>query len=148
MGISRRQPLASAQFARRSFPVEVHDPGSDTRHTLQVQRRQLPMTINTAITLKTLQGVTADTGLIFHGKLPRFFSQELRWLATYVALSRPPSLVQFISVGLPGELRAIIEGGPLQGIITKFNDMLQEKEEATHMRAAEVLRELGWDATH
>ena len=135
------------QLSRRSFPVEVQDPGSDAWYTLQVQRRQLPMTIKTASTLNTLQGVTADPGLIFHWKFPRFFSEELRWLATYVAISRPPSLAQLISVGLPDELRNIIEGGPPEGILSRFNDMFKEKEDATHMRAAEVMRELGWDAT-
>ena len=135
------------QLSRRSFPVEVQDPGSDAWYTIQVQRRQLPMTIKTASTIHTLQGVTADPGLIFHWKFPRFFSEELRWLATYVALSRPPSLAQLISVGLPDELRKIIEAGPPEGILSRFNDMFKEKEEATHIRAAEVMRELGWDAT-
>ena len=41
----------------------------------------------------------------------------------------------------------IIEGGPPEGILSRFNDMFKEKEEATHLRAAEVMRELGWDAT-
>ena len=68
----------------RSFPVVVQDPGSDASYTLQVKRRQLPMTIRTASTINTLQGVTATPGLIFHWKFPRFFSAELRWLATYV----------------------------------------------------------------
>ena len=104
------------------------------------------MTIKAASTIHTLQGVTTDPGLIFHWKFPRFFSSELRWLATYVALSRPPSLAQFISVGLPDELRNIIEAGPPEGILSRFNDMFKEKEEATHIRAAEVMRELGWDA--
>jgi hypothetical protein len=105
------------------------------------------MTIKTASTIHTLQGVTADPGLIFHWKFPRFFGEELRWLATYVALSRPPSLAQLISVGLPDELRNIIEAGPPVGILSRFNDMFNEREEATHITAAEVLRELGWDAT-
>ena len=104
------------------------------------------MTIRTASTIHTLQGVTADPGLIFHWKFPRFFSEELRWLATYVALSRPPSLAQLISVGVPDNLRDIIESGPPQGILSRFNDMFQEKEEMTHLRAAEVMRELGWHA--
>ena len=86
-------------------------------------------------------------GLIFHWKYPRFFSEELRWLATYVALSRPPSLAQLISVGLPDELRSIIESGPPEGILSRFDDMFKEKEEATHIKAAEILRELGWDRT-
>ena len=105
------------------------------------------MTIKAASTINTLQGMTANPGLIFHWKFPRFFSHELRWLATYVALPRAPSLAQLISVGLPDDLRKIIEGGPPEGILSRFNDMFKEKEEATHIRAAEVMRELGWDAT-
>ena len=105
------------------------------------------MTIKTASTINTLQGVTTDPGLIIHWKFPRFFSEELRWLATYVALSRPPSLAQLISVGLPDELRNIIEGGPPEGILSRFNDLFEEKEDATHIKDAEVMRALGWDAT-
>ena len=105
------------------------------------------MTIKTASTINTLQGVTTDHGLIFHWKFPRFFSEELRWLATYVALSRPPSLVQLISIGLPDEFRSIIEGGPPEGILSRFSDMFKEKEEAAHITAAEVMRKLGGDAT-
>ena len=106
------------------------------------------MTIKTASTINTLQGVTTDPGLIFHWKFPRCFSPELRWLATYVALSRPPSLAQLIYVGLPDDLRNIIEAGPPEGILSRFNDMFKEKEEATHMKAADVMRELGWDAAN
>jgi hypothetical protein len=135
------------QLSRRNFIVEVEDPLSHSMYPLRIQRRQLPMTIKTASTLNTLQGVTAEPGLIFHWKFPRFFSAELRWLATYVALSRPPSLAQLISVGMPLELKEIIEGGPPQGIISKFGDMFQETEDATHIRAAEVMKELGWDAS-
>ena len=50
-------------------------------------------------------------------------------------------------MGLPDELRNIIEGGPPEGILSRFNDMFEEKEGATHIRAVEVMRELGWDAT-
>ena len=48
---------------------------------------------------------------------------------------------------LPDELRNIIEGGPPEGILSRFNDMFDEKEKATHIKAAEVMRELGWNAT-
>ena len=87
----------------------------------------------------------AKPGLIFHWKFPRFFSPELRWLATYVALSRPPSLAQLISVGIPADLRDLLEGGPPEDILTRFNDMFQDLEVATHLRAAEVMLELGWN---
>ena len=103
------------------------------------------MTFKTASTINTLQGVTTDPGLIFHWKFPCFFLEELRWLATYVALSRPPSLAQLISVGLPDELRNIIEAGPPEGILSRFNNVFKEKEEATHIRGAQIMRELGWE---
>ena len=133
------------QQSRGSFPVEVSAPATEQcDYTLRVQRRQLPMTIRKASTLHTLQGVTATPGLIFHWKFPRFFSPELRWLATYVALSRPPSLAQLISIGIPADLRDLIEAGPPEGILTRFNDMFQDLEAATHLKVAEVMRELGW----
>ena len=99
------------------------------------------MTIKTASTLHTLQGVTATPGLIFHWKFPRFFSPELRWLATYVALSRPPSLAQLISIRIPDDLRGLIEGGPPEGIHMRFSAMLGEAAQATHLRAAEFMLE-------
>lgn len=46
---------------------------------------------------------------------------------------------------MPIELRTIIEGGPPEGILTRFRDMFQEKEELTHRKAAEVLAKLGWN---
>jgi hypothetical protein len=128
--------------------VEVADPCTEKdKYTLRVQRRQLPITIRTASTLYTLQGVTAAPGLIYHWKFPRNMSQEIRWLAAYIALSRPPSLSQLISVGMlsmPDDLREMIEGGPPEGILTRFKDMFNEKEEMTHRQAEEVMRELGW----
>ena len=105
------------------------------------------MTIKKASTLYTLQGVTATPGLIFHWKFPQFFSAELRWLATYVALSRTESLAQLVSIGIPADMRDIIEGGPPEGIISKSDDLFSETEMSTHLRVAEVMRELGWSAT-
>ena len=58
-----------------------------------------------------------------------------------------PSFAKLISVGLPDDLRKIIEAGPPEGILSRFSDMFKETEEATHIRAAEVMRNLGWDAT-
>ena len=53
-------------------------------------------------------------------------------------------MAQLISVGIPADLRDLIEDGPPEGILTRFNDMFQELEVATHLRAAEVMLELGW----
>ena len=83
--------------------------------------------------------------LLFFACLRCRLKSNRTWI--YVALSRPPSLAQLISIGLPEELRSIIEGGPPEGILSRFCDMFKEKEDATHLRAEEVMRELGWDAT-
>ena len=132
------------QLSRGTFKVEVPDPGSDRVYELRVQRRQMPMAIKTASTLHTLQCVTAEPGLIFHWQFPRFFSEELGWLATYVALSRPPSFKQLISVGIPDSLRDIIEGGPPEGILSRFASMFNEVEQETRLRASELLARLKW----
>ena len=47
-------------------------------------------------------------------------------MATYVALSRPPSFKLLISIGIPGSLRGIIEGGPPEGILSRFAAMFNE----------------------
>ena len=64
----------------------------------------------------------------------------------YICGSVQAPLAQLISVGLPADLRDIIESCPPEGILTKFDDMFKEKEDATHIRAAEVMRELRWNA--
>ena len=89
------------------------------------------------MTIHTLQGTTAEPGIIFHWKFPRFFSAELRWLATYAALSRPPSLKQFMSEP--------IQGRPPEGILSRFDDMFREKKLDTHEKALEIMQQLGWD---
>ena len=132
------------QLSRGAFKVEVPDPGSDRVYALRVQRRQLPITIKAASTLHTLQGATAEPGLIFHWRFPRFFSEELRWLATYVALSRPPSLKQLISIGIPVSPRDIIEDGPPEGVLSRFGEMFDDTEKATRLAASELLARLGW----
>ena len=41
----------------------------------------------------------------------------------------------------------LIKSGPPEGILSRLNDMFEEKEKATHIRAAEFMRELHWGAT-
>ena len=65
-------------------------------------------------------------------------------MATYVALSRPPSFKQLISIGIPDSLRDIIEGGPPEGILSRFAAMFNEVEQETRLRASELLARLGW----
>ena len=47
---------------------------------------------------------------------------------------------------MPEQLSNMIEGGPPPGILSRFNDMFAEEEEATRIKAAEVMHELGWTA--
>ena len=135
------------QRTHHAFPVEVTDGAGEQTYKVRVSRRQTPMTIRTASTLHTLQGTTADPGLIFHWKFARYMSAEMRWLATYVALSRPRSLSQLISVGMPKDMRDIIEGGPPEGILSKFNELFKDKETSTHLLAEKAMQELGWKDT-
>ena len=65
-------------------------------------------------------------------------------MATCVALSRPPSFKQLISIGIPGSLRDIIEGGPPEGILSRFAAMFNDIQEETQLRASELLAHLGW----
>ena len=134
------------QLSIRSFKIPIVMP-DNTTYEVRVQRKQLPLTIKTASTLQTLQGTTAEPGLIFHWTFPRFYSEEMRWLATYVALSRPLSLAQFLSVDMPPTLRSILEGGPPEGIISRFNEMFAENEQFTAEKAKEMLQTLGWEST-
>ena len=78
------------------------------------------------------------------GNSHAFCTGELRWLATYVALSRPPSFAQLLSLGLPADLRDVIEGGPLEGVLSRLAGMFEDIEEATRLRASELMVRLGW----
>ena len=49
------------------------------------------------------------------------------------------------SIGLPDDIEKLIEGGPPEGILSKFDDMFKEKEVDTHKKALEIVRQLGWD---
>ena len=127
-------------------PTNSADSAEVSEWTLKVQRRQLATTISTASTLHTLQGTTATPGLIFHWNLPPRLSKELKWLAVYVALSRPPSLAQLRSVGLSPAVRKIIEAGPPEGLVGRFAALFDEKIERTQAAAQAAMEEMGWTA--
>ena len=107
-------------------------------------REQIPLTIATATTLYTLQGTTATPGLIHHFRTPRRLSKEMKWIASYMALSRVQSLSELRSIGLTTAIRDIIDEGPPMGLLTCFLQMFGEKALETETLVQEVLRELGW----
>ena len=147
-GVIAIQPYTPRQAfrARVTLPAEAVRQGGtgDVEFELKVKRRQSPLTIRTANTLHTLQGTTASPRLIFHWRFPRRMTKEMRWLGTYVALSRPPSFQQLISVGMPKDFRATLEGGPPDGILTKFAEFFFEKEAATAEKLKDILKKVGW----
>ena len=111
---------------------------------INVSRRQLPLGPAKVSPLYSMQGMTAEPGLVAHWVLPPRLDSDIKWLIVYVILSRVPSLKQLLSVGLSNKIRAIIEGGPPQGIEQTFNTLFADKIERTHVAALEARRQLGW----
>ena len=85
-----------------------------------------------------------EPGLIFHWEFPNGVRKDLRWLASYVALSKVRSLAAFKSVGLTDKVRALLEKGPPDTLPEMFARLFAEKETATQQAADRAMRELGW----
>jgi hypothetical protein len=134
-----------------TIELELEDPRCSRARVLKVKaaRGQVPLTIATASTLYTLQGATTTPGMIYHFRTPRRISNIMKWIATYMALSRVQSLKQLRSIGLTTTIRDIIDNGPPEGFLTRFLNMFGEKIEQTQIAVAEAMAELGWldDAT-
>ena len=61
-----------------------------------------------------------------------------------MALSRPRSFAQLRSVGISDAIRKIIEQGPPEGLINRFEELFGDHIEKTKVEAAKLLEELGW----
>ena len=87
--------------------------------------------------------------MIYHFRTPRRISAVMKWIATYMALSRVQSLKQLRSIGLTTTIRDIIDNGPPEGFLTRFLNIFGEKVGQTQMAVDEAMAELGWldDAT-
>ena len=115
-----------------TIELELEDPRCSGARVLQVNvvREQVPLTIATASTLYTLQGATTTPGMIYHFRTPRRISVVMKWIATYMALSRVQSLKQLRSVGLTTTIRDIIVNGPPDGnryvcLLYRFSQYVQ-----------------------
>ena len=126
--------------------VELEDQRCSRARLLKVKaaREQLPLTIATASTLYTLQGATTTPGMIYHFRTPRRISGVMKWIATYMALSRVQSLKQLRSIGLTTKIRDIIDNGPPEGFLTRFLNVFGEKIGRTQIAVEEAMAELGW----
>ena len=68
----------------------------------------------------------------------------MKWIATYMALSRVQSLKQLRSIGLTTTIRDIIDNGPPEGFLTRFLNIFGEKMGHTQIAVEEAMAELGW----
>ena len=94
---------------------------------VRARREQVPLTIVTAFTLYTLQGTTAEPGLIYYFRTPSRLSNVMKWIACYMALSRIRSLCELRSIGLTSKIRELIDLGPPVGFLTRFLKILEKK---------------------
>ena len=112
---------------------------------VRARREQVPLSIITASTLYTLQGTTAEPGLIYYFRAPPRLSVVLKWIACYMALSRVRTLSEFRSIGLTPSIRELIDLGPPEGFLSRFLRVFEDRISQTHEAIEDALRELGWD---
>ena len=99
------------------------------------------------VPLYSLQGTTADPGLLAYWCFPDFCSKTVQWLIVYVMLSRPRSLDTLRSVGLGKNekaVRALIEGGAPEDLVQSFHDLFGEKIAATKQFAQQAAEQDGF----
>ena len=127
--------LSPETGATRARPCRQRSPSPE---------RNAPLLPRKQCTLHGVQGKTADPGFIAHWAFPVGLSDESRWLAYYVSLSRPRGFSRLLSHGLPD--RDIIEGGPPENITNAFEELFSQKIAATKRACARARTEMGWPA--
>ena len=110
---------------------------------IKVLRKQFPLTPALAMPLYSMQGTTADPGMVAYWFFPQRCSPTVKWLIVYVMLSRPRSLATLTSVGLTDKVRAIIEQGPPQDLVATFHKLFDEKIKETKSAAAQAAKRYG-----
>ncbi len=96
-----------------------------------------------AVPIYSMQGTTADPGLVAYWFFPQRCSDTVRWLNVYVMLSRPRSLATMKSVNLTRQIRAIIEQGPPEDLVANFDRLFREKVDETRELARDAARAYG-----
>ena len=133
----------------RAFAIDVELPQSRCSRArvlkVRARREQVPLTIVAASTLYTLQGTTAEPGLIYYFRTPRRLTMVTKSIACYMALSRARCLSDLRSIGLTPSVRELIDLGPPEGFPTRFHSIFEDKIAHTHTRVEEALLELGWN---
>ena len=112
---------------------------------VRARREQVPPSQLAASTLYTLQGTTAEPGLIYYFRTPRRLHTVIKWIACYMALSRVRCLSELRSIGLASSVRELIDLGPPEGFLTRFTIIFKDKIADSHTRVEETLLEFGWN---
>ena len=105
-----------------------------------MQRKQFPLTPALAMPLYSMQGTTADPGMVAYWFFPQRCSQTVKWLIVYVMFSRPRSLATLKSVGLTDKVRAIIEQGPPEELVATFHKLFDGKIRDTKAQAVRAAK--------
>ena len=108
-----------------------------------IARKQIPLMPAAAVPLYSMQGTTADPGLVAYWFFPQQCSGTIQWLIVYVMLSRPRSLSTLKSVNLTNKIRDIIEQGPPEDLVANFDKLFHEKIEVTMELAREAALNYG-----
>ena len=93
--------------------------------------------------LYSMQGTTADPGMVAYWFFPQRCSQTVKWLIVYVMLSRPRSLATVTSVGLTTKVRDIIEQGPPEELVATFHKLFDDKIKKTKALTADLAKRYG-----
>jgi len=94
-----------------------------------------------AVPLYSMQGTTADPGMVAYWFFPQRCSETIKWLIVYVMLSRPRSLAGLRSVGLTTKIREIIEQGPPEDLVANFKKLFETKMRDTKALAMRLAKE-------
>ena len=119
-----------------------YSPAEKAKYVM-VARTQIPLMPAAALSLYSMQGTTADPGLVAYWFFPQRCTETIRWLIVYVMLSRPRSLATLKSVNLTRQIRNIIEKGPPEDLVANFDKLFREKIEATAALARTAARAYG-----
>ena len=88
-----------------------------------------------AMPLYSMQGITAEPGMVAYWAFPQRCSPTIKWLIVYVMLPRPRCLASLQSVGLSDKVRSIIEGGPPEDLVASFHKLSDTKIKNTKAEA-------------
>ena len=114
-----------------------YSPTEKTKYVI-ISRTQIPLMPAQAVPLYSMQGTTADPGLVAYWFFPQRCTDTIRWLIVYVMLSRPRSLATLKSVNLTKQIRDIIEQAPPPAISsptsTSCSTTRSRKRRSWHVR--------------